>query len=158
MITGFAFRVGYVYGVRFHERDSERRRIKCNFIVCLLLRFISWLSVLVRDLENDRGKYFATKGLRSIGFFSLFVMKRRWLNYFLFVGILFVALFIRIYKLILNWMYLILISVRYKIVSKFFSNLYILFQSVFQDYQDFYLIFYLLGYKSERNVILLSYL
>lgn len=55
-------------------------------------------------------------------------------------------------------MYLILISVRYKIVSKFFSNLYILFQSVFQDYQDFYLIFYLLGYKSEWNVILLSYL
>lgn len=77
MITGFAFRVGYVYGVRFHERDSERRRIKCNFIVCLLLRFISWLSVLVRDLENDRGKYFATKGLRLIGFFFLSVMKRK---------------------------------------------------------------------------------
>lgn len=32
------------------------------------------------------------------------------------VGILFVVLFIRIYELILNWMYLILISVRYKIV------------------------------------------
>lgn len=84
MITGFAFHVGYVYGVRFHERDSERRRIKCNFIVCLLLRFISWLSVLVRDLENDRGKYFATKGLRLIGFFFFIRDEKKMIELFSF--------------------------------------------------------------------------
>lgn len=99
MITGFAFRVGYVYGVRFHERDSERRRIKCNFIVCLLLRFISWLSVLVRDLENDRGKYFATKGLRSIGFFFFIRDEKKKGDRIIFysAGILFVVLFIRFF-------------------------------------------------------------
>lgn len=71
MITGF---VCTFPRTRFGEEKN-----KYNFMVCLLLRCL-WLSellsVLVRDLENDEGKYFATKGLRSIGF-AFFIRDER---------------------------------------------------------------------------------
>lgn len=71
MITGF---VCTFPRTRFGEEKN-----KYNFMyVCFF--GVSWLSellsVLVRDLENDGGKYFATKGLRSIGF-AFFIRDER---------------------------------------------------------------------------------
>lgn len=121
--------------VRFHERDSEKRRVSIiSWYVCFF--GVSWLSellsVLVRDLENDGGKYFATKGLRSIGF-AFFIRDERIIILYS-AGILFelIKILNRIYIQFLLFSFLKVIRcycsclkfdpLIQKIVFKYFSN------------------------------------
>lgn len=67
MITGF---VCTFPRTRFGEEKS-----KYNFMVCLLLRCFLVIRVIIGSCARS-GKYFATKGLRSIGF-AFFIRDER---------------------------------------------------------------------------------